>query len=59
MEKCEGTGGHTASIIYVVIRHIFLRPRVQLETVVDTVHFSIRHPLVCRRYEVDVRELVQ
>lgn len=55
----KGTGGHTTSIIYVVIRHIFLRPRVQLETVVDAVHFNIRHPLVRRRYEVDVRELVQ
>ena len=53
------TGGHTAGIIHVVIRHVFLRLRIQVETVVDSVHFPVRHSPVRRRRDVDVRELVQ
>ena len=59
LEKKEGRGGHTASIINEIIRHILLRSRIQPETGIDSIHLINRHSPIRRRNEIDVREFMQ
>ena len=49
---------HTISVIDVVVWHVPLPTRIQLETVVDGVYFGRHMPLVRRLDKVDVHELV-
>ncbi len=58
-KKGKRRGGHTASIINVIIRHIPLLRRTQPEAGINTIHLINRDSPIRRRNEIDVRELMQ